>query len=234
MKNIVLSFFVLGLILSSCNESVDKPILDECNFVNFKYYKGKKEVLGEMSNHYLLIGIKRTYTNEEIREYIAKLDQFEQSFNYQIYDVASYGFKEIPLQLKDSKTCNEITQIISKMKKDEIISYVHYTMKTDDCSDLFWEPVGGISNDKKANLCVISYGSEFSVKVIDENDLTNLNKIISKTNTELVEQDKYMPKWFHIRATKKSNGDALEMANYFYETGLFEHSEPSISKYLVK
>ena len=59
-------------------------------------------------------------------------------------------------------------------------------------------------------------------------------KKISETNTELVTQNEFMPKWFELRATKNSNGDALKMANYFYETGLFESAEPGISKYPVE
>ena len=43
-----------------------------------------------------------------------------------------------------------------------------------------------------------------------------------------------MPKWFQLRATKTSNGDGLKMANDFYETGLFEYSEPGISTYPVE
>ena len=58
--------------------------------------------------------------------------------------------------------------------------------------------------------------------------------MITETNTELVEQNEFMKKWFTLRATKNSNGDALKMANYFYETGLFESSEPDVTKYPVK
>ena len=99
-------------------------------------------------------------------------------------------------------------------------------MKTDNCTNLIGEQIG--------DLCINSYGSNFSVKVFDENDLTDLNQKIAETNTELVKQNEFMPKWFELRATKNSNGDALKMANYFYETGLFEHSEPGISKYAVE
>jgi hypothetical protein len=58
--------------------------------------------------------------------------------------------------------------------------------------------------------------------------------MISETNTELVRQNKFMPKWYELRATKNSDGDALRMANHFYESRLFEHSEPGISKYPVE
>lgn len=100
------------------------------------------------------------------------------------------------------------------------------TLKTDNCQNLIWEEIG--------NLCINSYGSNFYVKVFDENDLTDLNQKIAETKTELVEQNEFMPQWFKLRATKNSNGDALKIANYFYETGLFEHSELGISKYPVE
>ena len=81
-------------------------------------------------------------------------------------------------------------------------------MKTDNWENLIWEQIG--------NLCINSYGSNFYVKVFDENDLTNLKQKIAETNTELVKQNEFMPKWFELRATKNSNGDALKMANYFF------------------
>jgi hypothetical protein len=64
--------------------------------------------------------------------------------------------------------------------------------------------------------------------------LTDLSQMIAQTNTELVEQNQFMAKWFELRATKESDGDGLAMANFFYESGLFEHSEPGISKYPVE
>ena len=91
---------------------------------------------------------------------------------------------------------------------------------------MIWEPIG--------NLCINSYSSLFYVKVSDETDLTDLNNVITKTNTELVEQNEFMKNWVTIKATKSSKGDALKMANYFYETGLFESSEPDITKYPVE
>ena len=99
-------------------------------------------------------------------------------------------------------------------------------MKSDNCENLIGEQIG--------NKCINSYGSNFHVKVFDENDLTALNQKIAETNTELVNQNEFMPKWVELRATKNSNGDALKMANYFFETGLFESSEPGISKYAVE
>lgn len=37
-----------------------------------------------------------------------------------------------------------------------------------------------------------------------------------------------MPLWYTLSCTKKSKGNALDMANLFYETGFFESSEPDL------
>ena len=181
-----------------------------------------------MSNDYLLVGIDTTYNDNEIELFISNINEFDQSYDFTIYQRPFDKFKQIPLKFNNSKTCEEVSQIISELEQNQIISYSHFMMQTDNCYGMAWEPIG--------DLCVNSYGSDFHVKVFDENDLSNLNQVISQTNTELVGQfGSLMPKWFHLRATKLSKGDALEMANFFHETGLFEHSEPAeITKYAVE
>ena len=58
--------------------------------------------------------------------------------------------------------------------------------------------------------------------------------ICPSSNNAVIGQNKYMSEWFTLGADKRSNGDALQMANYFYETGLFEHTEPAIFKLVVE
>lgn len=220
---LVLQIMVVTILISSCCK---EPTQSTCDFINFKYYKNAQDYLGELSNEYLLIAVDTIFSNAEIRNFISKVNNFDQNYNYTIHTVGQQKFKEIPLKLSSSKSCEEITQIISELEQEAIIAYAHYTMQTDNCYDLIGEPVG--------NLCINSYGSSFHVKVFDENDLTDLNKIIAQTNTELVKQNEFMREWFELRATKNSSGDGLAMANFFYESGLFEHSEPGISKYSVE
>ena len=74
--------------------------------------------------------------------------------------------------------------------------------------------------------CVNSYSNFFHVKVKNANDLSDLNRLVSETNTWIeYRNDSPFQQWFLLGADKNSRGDALEMANYFYETGLFESSE---------
>lgn len=227
MKNLIVSITVFTFIFVGCKKDDNiNQAQSSCDFIDFKYYNETQNYLGELSNDYVLIGIDTTNSDNEIQNFISTVNQLDQNYDYTIHNSSQYKFKEIPVKFNSSKSCEEITQIISDLKQNTIVSYIHFTMQTDNCQNLIWEPIG--------NLCVNSYGSNFYVKLFDENDLTDLNQMISETNTELVGQNEFMSKWYELRATKNSDGDALKMANHFYESGLFEHSEPGISKYPVE
>ena len=227
MKNLNLFILLFALLTLSCskNDRNDLP-QSTCDFIDFKYYNGAEYYLGELSNDYILIGIDTSYSDSDIRNFISNIIHFDQSYDYIIHITSQYKFKEIPVKFKSSKSCEEITQIISELEQNAIISYAHYTMQTDDCNNLIDELMG--------NKCINSYGSSFHVKVFDADDLTDLNQMIIQTNTELVKQNEFMKNWFELSATKRSNGDALKMANFFCESGLFAYSEPGISKYPVE
>jgi hypothetical protein len=226
MKNYIVTFLIGIFIIGCSNDDDAEQVKSSCGFINFKYYNETQDFLGEMSNDYILMAVDTTFTDSEIENFITSTAIIDQNYTYKIHTSAGYKFKEIPLKLNASKNCKEISQLISDLNQNTIISYVHYTMDTDDCNNAIGEPMG--------DLCINSYGSSFFVKVFDENDLTDLNQMIAQTNTELVEQNQFMKEWFELRATKESNGDALAMANFFHESGLFEYSEPGISKYPVE
>lgn len=226
MKNLTLLSLAFMLLVTNCRKGVDLTPQSSCNFIDFKYYRGTHDSIGEMMNNYILVGIDTMHSDILIKNFISTVTQLDPNYTYKIHASSQYRFKEIPLRLKSSKTCEEITLLISELEKNTLVAYVHYTMKTNYCKDLVGQPIG--------NMCVKSFGSNFYVKVINPNDLTQLNQTIAETNTELVKQNNFMPKWFELRATKNSNGDALKMANYFYETGFFEASEPGLSTYPVE
>jgi hypothetical protein len=90
-------------------------------------------------------------------------------------------------------------------------------MKTNFCQNAFGYPMG--------NLCVARYTNLFFVKVFDKTNLTDLYKLITATNTEFVREEKSFPeRWYILRATKNSKGDALQMSNFFHESKLFEET----------
>ncbi len=226
MRNLVLLFMASVFLFAGCENDGNNAIQVPCNYPNYKYYYDDIIDLPEMSNNYILLGIDTSFSEQSIREFISSQFYFDQNYDYKIYKFPQYAFIEIPIRLNSNKTCQEISQIIYELKKYTLIVYAHYCMKTDNCQNYIWEDMG--------NLCVDSYGSNFYVKVFDENDLSKLNEVALETNTEIIEQMDFMPKWIELRATKKSKGDAIKMANYFHETGYFDVVDYGFSKFPVE
>lgn len=174
-----------------------------------------------MSDNYILVAFDTTYSVADIRKFISAVSDFDQTYRYTLYDT-----KIAALKFNKPKTCEEITGLIANLEKNPIVEFAHYTMTSNDCQSMYMTPMG--------NLCVYSYCNLFNVEVFDENELTSLHKMIAETNTELVEQNAFMPNWFTLKATKNSKGDGLHMANYFYESKLFVTAEPDYTKIPVE
>lgn len=66
----------------------------------------------------------------------------------------------------------------------------------------------------------------FYVKLKDIDDLNILKNKCFENKVEIVGQNQFMPEWYTIQVTKWSNGNALQMANLFYESNLFATAEP--------
>lgn len=66
----------------------------------------------------------------------------------------------------------------------------------------------------------------FYVKLKSVEDLNKLEKLAARTNTEIVGQNTFMPEWYTLAAHKNSKGNALEVANIFYESGFFSEATP--------
>ena len=68
----------------------------------------------------------------------------------------------------------------------------------------------------------------FYVKLKTKSDENELIQLAEAHNVEVLGYNKYLPLWYTLSCTNQSTGNALQMANLFYETGLFQASEPSI------
>ncbi|MDR0437746.1 MAG: BACON domain-containing protein [Bacteroidales bacterium] len=116
---------------------------------------------------------------------------------------------------KEQNTCKELKEIIRTLKKSPIVAFANITLGYEICMT-----PGNCTN-------ILSWSKYFFVKVKDKNDLSDLYAVMQKTNTQLIEQDPFMPDWFMLSADKKSMSNALRMSQYFHETGKFVASEPS-------
>jgi hypothetical protein len=59
-------------------------------------------------------------------------------------------------------------------------------------------------------------------------DINVLESFASENNVEILGNNKFMPLWYTLACTKSSAGNALKMANLFYESGKFSAAEPDL------
>jgi len=66
----------------------------------------------------------------------------------------------------------------------------------------------------------------FYVKLKSLSDYGLLELKAIENNVIIVEQNKFMSLWYTLKVTKDTNGNSLEIANQFFETGLFNSCQP--------
>ena len=68
----------------------------------------------------------------------------------------------------------------------------------------------------------------FYVKLRKEEDIILLEGLAEVNKVKLLGNNKYMPLWYILSCSHNSKGNALEMANMFFETKLFASSQPDL------
>lgn len=68
----------------------------------------------------------------------------------------------------------------------------------------------------------------FYVKLKDKKDLSKLTELALVNNVEIIGYNESMPLWYTLACSKSSTGNALELANKFYETNLFAACQPDL------
>jgi len=61
----------------------------------------------------------------------------------------------------------------------------------------------------------------FYVKLKQSNDLNLLENFASSQKVEVIGSNPLMPLWYTLACQNSSKGNALQMSNTFYESGLF-------------
>ncbi|MDO9553744.1 S8 family serine peptidase [Rhodonellum sp.] len=68
----------------------------------------------------------------------------------------------------------------------------------------------------------------FYVKLKNEKDFEILESLANQNQVEIMGNDTFMPLWYILSCDKNSKGNALEMANFFYESRYFDSAEPDL------
>ena len=226
--------------LPEVEETVEEPIeieepedepagKDECDCENglYRYTQGygiiKISLCDFLANDWLVVGFYIETKNNEIVDFIEQTGLFEPVDTNKIirWDNFSDPFWEswnmphvalLWVNTREPKTCTQLNEIIHTLEMSPMV-------RVADFSFCYFP-----------NYCsnVSSYFMLFEVKVKDKNNLSDLNKMIKKTNTWIIKHydDFLNGDIFMLGADKNSKGNARQMANYFNETGKFVGAMP--------
>jgi hypothetical protein len=176
----------------------------------YYYYEGKKQYL-TLHTGYAFLSIKEQQLPDSIRQSnisaIALRSDHSNKKQYQARNGTSRYYTELKFNenLSEEQYLNLLTDI-KRQNEDAVIS-PYFKTKTGDKI--------GLSNF-------------FYVKLKEMNDTTLLRQIAEQTGCIIIEQDFFMPLWFILNTTEASELNALEAANFFYESGLFQAAEPDL------
>jgi hypothetical protein len=141
--------------------------------------------------------------------------------DFQKSSVSTLNFKEFNLE-QESPSANykysniEFQQIPSSVEYFQKINLLNSNAKIIKANPNFTNSFG-----KKFGL-----SNYFYVKLKNASDYQLLVSKVLERNVIIVEQNQFMPLWYTLKITKNTIGNTLEVANQFFETGLFASSQP--------
>ena len=97
----------------------------------------------------------------------------------------------------------------------------------------YWSPMysvenpGGLAGD--GGVIELGGSNVFYVQLKDGTNLSVLEKLARENSVEMLGPPEYG--WYKLACTNASKGNAIEMANFFYDTGLFESISYSALSY---
>ncbi|HEX2899611.1 MAG TPA: S8 family serine peptidase, partial [Bacteroidia bacterium] len=68
----------------------------------------------------------------------------------------------------------------------------------------------------------------FLVKLKDLGDEETLQSMAANSGVEIIGRDRFLPKWFVLAVGPTAKGNALDLANKFFESGMFAACEPDL------
>lgn len=172
---------------------------------HYYYYKGQKKYL-TLDKSSADINVKNTLNKSSLRNSY-KLRDFTLENDNSLNKPSTYKYAKITFQ-------NKLTDVeyFEKLKLIKSRSDVRTV------SPNFKE-----SNGKKIGMSDYLY-----VKLKKIGDYQTLVSIASQKKVSIIEQNRFMPLWYTLRCTEKTIENTLEVANSFFETGLFASAIPDL------
>ncbi len=197
MQNAMRRILILTFIICQIIISCDKDDLSSDCKSRYYYYDSEKIKLTEIPNQ----GCISFYDTLSIETINQILEQYQGIHILSIPSNSKHAIISI-----DSENCDETDKLFDTIKNDSRIS---------NCSKYLISEEGFTLGFTDVFVCVLKSGTSPS----------QIIELVNSNHTEILESNNSNNR-FIIRADKNSNGDALDMANKFFESGLFEYAEP--------
>lgn len=227
MKKSLLMFAVIGTLSlgTSCSDddnptSVTPEITNEECLAKHYTLSNNSDVSDILLADYIYIGFSTEMPNSDIVSFINNQPELADIDETAIHIEEYNTSKAVIAQFITGKTCPQIHSFINQMNANEEILYTSYTYQSS-----FW--IGETTYD------VMTYANLFYVRVTNPDDLSALNAAALETNTTIEFEHEFLEGVYILSASKDSDGDALDMANYFQQTGNFEFAEIIFYDYLL-
>ncbi len=174
----------------------------------FYYYKGKKQYL-ELNTDYVFIASSAKQVPKKYSKILDNSTELKQD----------NAFNRITSKENFNETFWGGVKLMNKLSNKDYLEFIKNlkALKTIQIVSPYF---------KTKNVGKIGLSNFFYVKLKHLSDTALLNKQAVKYSCIVVKQDKFMPLWFVLSTTKTSDMNALELANVFYESNLFQYAEP--------
>ena len=209
IKYLILVVFVIFSLFLNAQELSDK---------HFYYYKGEKIYL-PIDYTRISVTLEDNFFTEDIRAAINVSDFSvkNEAISYTRLNVVP--FDESPKSGRNKKIITAELEFSGSMDQTAYLDIIQRLSKANNVikvapayKDL------GISNN-------------FYVKLFKPEDVHSLFALAKKYSMEVLGYNEFMPLWVTLSCGRETPFGATEAANLFYETGLFECTEPELLLY---
>ncbi|MBS1746850.1 MAG: S8 family serine peptidase [Bacteroidetes bacterium] len=177
---------------------------------NVYYYYNNQKVYYNVTYKQMVIGFAEGRSFQEIRSMLASVAQLP------IDSIKPTALKnQVQVRLNELTATEKGKAVIDALKNNKLILYAR------PCINGLY---GKLS----------SYGNEFIVKLKPAVSVMQLNVLINQHDCKMMRSYMFDNATFIIGAGNKNGYDGLKMANIFFESGLFEFSEPDLENYQMK
>jgi len=175
---------------------------------HYYYYKGQKKYLS-LDKSSADISVKNSLNKPSLRNRYNLRDFILEEDN-SLNQPSSYKYAKIKFQKELSKTA--YFEQLQQIKSRPDVRTVSPNFKGSNGEDI------GMSD-------------YLYIKLKKPNDYQTLVSLASQKKVTIIEQNRFMPLWYTLRCTENTTENTMEIANYFFETGLFASAIPDFLTY---